>query len=336
MDKSRKYWNVTSILPYQRNFNFVDGPRSVGKTYSVIYFMIKEALLKQKQFIYLVRTIREKTDSALQKGIAKVCQNEFPDISFKCLGDTVSANEKILGYCIALSEAQKIKKNSYPGVYYIFFDEYMLEDATAGDYVKGWKEPDLLLSIYHTVDRQEDRVKCFLMGNNTNFYNPYHMHKAFRIPLTDKNPWLSENVLFYRIDKKSLAPGAELSRFERMIQGTKYGEYAQDGLYRDEGKDFIAKRPRTAQHYFSLRYSALTFGVWIDRKSGLYYIDDKFDPSNGLTFTLSLKDQTENTFLDRNNFFINLLRQAIMQGNIRFTSPEIRGLTDEMIRRLVQ
>lgn len=39
------------------------------------------------------------------------------------------------------------------------FDEYMKENAKRNSFVKN--EVDEFLSIYSTIDRYEDRVKCF-------------------------------------------------------------------------------------------------------------------------------------------------------------------------------
>lgn len=353
-----KYWDIAKILPFQRCFNFIDGPRSIGKTYGTQKFLLKRAKEKGQQFGYIVRTQDEKKNGVFEKAFAKVMQKEFPNDHFsfennilyyiEYLEDIpedatekdlqkIPKNEHILGYCFALSEAVKLKKYSYPLIKYIMFDEYMLEPAQAKSYVNGWHEPDLLLSIYHTIDREEDRVICFLLGNNTNFYNPYHLHPAFSIPLIARGEiWTSENVLF-----QNAAISAELheekasSKFQKMIQGSAYGNYAANGVYADEDNTFIEKRSRKARHIFTIKYNESMFGIWLNSDSGILYIDNKFDPSNGMIFALTLEDQTENTYIDKKSFYIRYLVRSFMNGNVRFVSAEIRALFDPALRLII-
>ena len=50
------YWNINEILSYQRNFNFINGPRSIGKTYTTLKHIIDNSIKRNKEFAYIVRT----------------------------------------------------------------------------------------------------------------------------------------------------------------------------------------------------------------------------------------------------------------------------------------
>ena len=217
------YWDINKILPYQRNFNLINGERSIGKTYTTQKWVVGKCLEKHQQFVYLVRTQSEKKEGVLERAFEKVMTKEYPGVETAYTEETMSANGEIIGFCIAISESQKIKKRSFPNVYYIIFDEYMLEDSSRSNYVSGWKEPDLLLSIYHTIDREEDRVKVFMLGNNTSFFNPYHLHPAFNIqPIKQGQIWTSENVLYQWAEgSKDLKEKRATSKFGKMIQNTR-------------------------------------------------------------------------------------------------------------------
>ena len=256
-----KYWDINEILRYQRIFNFINGVRSIGKSYTTQKFFIKRALQKQEEFIYLVRTQDQKKSGVFEKAFSKVLQNEYPCNTIKftndiCYLEIPEEDDQILGYCVALTEYVKLKVKSFPNVYWLMFDEYMLEKDSPSRYVNGWKEPELFLNIYHTIDREELRVKCFLLGNNTEFYNPYHLSKAFRIPPTEVgNIWKIELVLFqWAIPSESLTEDKSKNPFLKMIERTEYGSYASKGNYIGDNHNFIMKRTTTAKHQFYFSY----------------------------------------------------------------------------------
>ena len=337
-----QYWDINKILPYQRNFNFINGERSIGKTYTTLKYIIKRCIDRKEEFVYLVRTQDEKEKGVLEKAVEKVVTNEFKDFSFYNTVDEfyiVEENYKrLIGRCIALSEALKIKKQSFPIVKFIMFDEYMLESKSLTRYVSGWKEPELFLSIYHTIDREEDRVVCFLLGNTTTFYNPYHLHPAFHIPQIKKGEiWTSENVLFQWAESSAtLVEKKEKCKFLRMIQGSDYGTYANDGEYIEDSLEFIEERSQSARHTFNIQYMGNTFGVWNDMIHGKIYIDSKFAKCS-LNYALTLNDHNENTMLtkSKSNSLLNWLSKNFKLGNVRFTSMEVKKIAEQAILLLL-
>lgn len=330
------HWNIYDILPYQRNFNLINGERSLGKTYTCQKFVLDKCLQKGLEFVYIVRTQDEKKRGVLEDAFKKVVVNEFNDYVFEYSTEDMvrvieheDDEEKIqIGYCIALSEAVKIKKKSYPNVKYIIFDEYMLEDKQTSTYVNGWKEPDLFLNIYHTIDREEDRVVCFMLGNNTKFHNPYHLHPAFHIPPVEKGHiWTSENVLFQYADgSPKLKAKKSTSKFLRMLEGTDYGKYAKDGDYIYDNYAFIEPLTTNARYSMTIEYEGYKFGVYSDFKNGVIYVSDKVDPSSSLIYALTVDDHKENTMLTKNKNISQLkwLSNNYKLGNVRFVNMEVK------------
>ena len=343
-----KYWDINKILPYNRCFNLINGERSIGKSYTTQKFIVKRAIERGQEFVYIVRTQDEKKKGIFESAFQKVLQNEFGNYNFKFNSEEMfheydnEAGEKEivrLGYCFALTECVKIKKRSFPNVKYLMFDEYMLEANQSISYVNGWNEPDLFLSMYHTIDRENDKVVCFLLGNNTSFYNPYHMHKAFNIPQIKKGElWYNENVLFqWATCTEELKEDKAASKFLRMIEPTKYGQYAAKGDYIDDNTEFIGKKDSSATHYFTFDYNENTFGVWLSRNEGVIYISEKYDPSCKIHFAFSLKDHKENTLLtkDKHNTLLQWLARNFKLGNVKFETMEIKRKTEGAILTLL-
>lgn len=339
-----KYWDIHKILPYNRCFNFINAERSVGKTYTAQKFILGRWFKRGDEFIYIVRTQDEKKKGILGSAFEKVLANEFADKTVECTtedmfltfkDDADNTVKEQMGYCIALSEALKIKKRSFPRVKYILFDEYMLEDTQSKSYVNGWNEPDLFLSIYHTVDREQDRVICFFLGNNTSFYNPYHLHDAFRIPNVVKGAiWCSENVLFqWATASEMLKEDKAKSKFLRMIENSKYGQYASKGDYIYDNTEFIGTPDSNALHIFSFIIDGNTYGVWSSKADDFVYITSKYDPSCRVVFVRNLADHNDKTTLtkDKKNPMLVWLGRNFKTGNLRFENMEVKKRSEEFI-----
>lgn len=349
MNYGGKYWNIKAILPYQRCFNLINGERSIGKSYTVEGFFLERALQKGEEFIYLVRTQDEKKKGVFEKAFSKVIAQEFPKDNIETTteemelkiedenGDPVET--KTLGYCLALSEAVKIKKRSFPNVKWLMFDEYMLEEKQSSGYVNGWNEPDLFLSIYHTIDREQDKVICFLLGNNTSFYNPYHMHEAFNIPYVSKGDiWYSENVLFqWATGSDELQEDKAKCKFLKMIDKTDYGRYAKYGDYVDDNINFIGKRTEKSKHLFVIEFEGVSYGVWQDLKLGLVFIDSVYDKNTNLRYALTVGDHKENTLLTRSksNNLLLWLAKNFKLGNVRFTDMKVKVKAEQAIKLIL-
>lgn len=333
-----KYFDIGKVVSYNRNFNFINGLRSIGKTYTTLKYIIRKCVEKQVEFVYIVRTKNEKKNNALEEGLEKVLVREFPEFDFEITAEEITLDGVSIGRCIALTEAYEIKKHSFPNVKYMVMDEYILENKTGGRYVNGWNEPDLLLSIYHTIDREEDRVVCFFLGNNISFYNPYHMHPAFNIPhIEPGNIWCNENVLFYwAVPSEELQEEKSHSKFLNMIQNTKYGTYAAKGEYVEDSIVFIEKMPAACRPLFTILCDEHKFTIWNDHD--ILYISDNVTDTAPFIFALTMPDHNESSYFTKSsklNFHLDLLRKSYINAKVRFTSPEVKALSEPALKLLL-
>lgn len=339
-----KYLDLNKILPYQRNFNFINGERSIGKSYTIMKFVIKKCLKKGYEFVYIVRTKNQKKSGALGDAFKKVLLNEFNDYRIECTNEDMvnvveneDKDEKIqLGYCLALSEKTEIKQRSFPKVKYIIFDEYMLETNNQHEYYKGWKEPDEFLNLYHTIDREEDRVICFLLGNNTSFYNPYHLHPAFNIPFISKGElWTSENVLFYwAIASDELKEQKKKSKFIKMIDKTDYSDYAVKGDYIYDEAKLIEPAPKNARLLFTIEINKIHYGFYYI--SSLFFITPVIKGNPQIRFVVNRNDMKEGFYLATKDFsYIKLFISIFKRSMIRYDSMQTKAIIQNEIFKLL-
>lgn len=324
-----KYWDINQILPYQRHFNLINGERSIGKTYTTQKFLLKRAITKGEEFIYLLRTKSEKGTGAFEQAFSKVCSREFPELKFKwTIDECTDEDGEPIGYCFAMSEYQDIKKRSFPNVKWLLFDEYMIEENTGLRYFNGWREPNIFLNIYHSIDREEDRLICFMLGNNTSFYNPYHLHPAFAIPNINKGEiWTNENVLFqWAMSTKELNESRKQNKFLNMIEGTEYSQFAVHGEYKDDRASFVQERPQDARHMFVIIYNSEKYGVWFSQSEALMYISPKYDPGAPSQFAFTVADHKPGTMLatKSDSFAMKTLKDMFKKGYIRYENMETK------------
>lgn len=335
------HWNIYDILPYQRNFNFINSRRNSGKTYTTLFYLLNEAIEKNKEFVYIVRTKSEKDKYALKRACEKTINQQYSSYNFDSDTNSLYIIEKNvkrpLAHCIALSEENTLKNYSYPNVFYIIFDEYVIEETSRNTYYNGWDEPESFIKIYHTIDREEDRVKCFLLGNNIKFHNPYHINPIFNIPFTPQGKiWTSENVLFqnYKIST-ALETKSSSSKFIRMIQNSNYSDYAVTGNYTYDNNSFIKKFSGNGKYILSLELNQIIYGVKYSPQENLIYITESYDPSCNQVYALNVTNRSEGSILSKNATPLRWLATYYRNSKVRFENNKIKEILERNIIKLL-
>lgn len=322
------YWNIKDILPYQRNFNFINAIRDIGKTYTTLGFFLDRFLAKREQHMYIVRTQDEKKNGAYQQAFEKVLSREFPEYEFKFTPDTMLLDGEVVGHCRALSETIKVKKQSFPHVKWGVMDEYMLEPKYFDVYVKGWYEPNLLLNLYHTVDREEDRFILFLLGNNTAFYNPYHLHDAFLIPPCRPGQiWKSKNTLFqWAVPSDEKIKMQSKSKFAEMVKNTDYGKYAIGGEYLGDNNDFVEDRDTESVLQFYFILEGEYFAVWSAYKTMKVFVQPLSSvPISKYLFCFKPSDMTPTCRLMKSDSpFFRWMRNKMRNSLVYYSNMETK------------
>lgn len=331
------YFNPRKYLPYQRNFILVNSERVIGKTYSTQKFMLERALERKERFLYIVRTQEEIKKGVFQDAFMKVMYEQFPEVNFifkrdKCYyrpNPEIKDMDVFIGQCLSLSEANKTKRINYPRIKWGLFDEYILEEKRRSEYVNGWEEPTLLLKLYETVDRDQDYLTIFMMANTVEFYNPYHLHQAFKVPPIKKNEiWKGDNVLYTIAEgSAALKEKKKSSKFLKMIEGTEYGKYAKDGYFINDNTAFIENRPFGCSLKFNFDVNGSTFGVWLDHATSRIYIDSVHDPNFKIWFTFNSEKHIEGKTLIKGKeaFLCKWLGTEYKKGHVYWTSMEVKG-----------
>lgn len=317
---------------YPENFIFINGSRSIGKTYSTQKYILNKCINDGYEFVYLCRTQKEKKSNVFEQAFTKVIDNEFKNYEFDFTTETLKLDKNIIGYCFALTEMTYIKRRSFQNVKYILFDEYLTENNN--NYINGNNEPNIVLNIYHTIDRDNDKVKMIFLGNNTYFYNPYHLHNAFN--LTSYNLpnkiYHKNNVIFYNaITPDNVKSIKANSKFAKMINDTNYGNYANQGIYSDN-LSLIKKLSNQTSYLFTLFENSKYYGIYVDKKSQCIIISNKIS-NNYPKYTTDFKMCNDKiNLITKQHYMIKFISKYFKSNLLFFETQQIKSELNNFLK----
>lgn len=180
------WYTLNNIKEYDAQYNVIFGKRSNGKTYALLYEILKNFVEKKEQGAY-VRRYREdfkgKRGATLFDGIVKndvisqltggqwTCVRFYSDRWYLAKRDEDS--DKLISdsvpfcYAFSLVQMEHDKSTSYPDVTTVVFDEFISRIG----YLPN--EFVLFMNVLSTIIRQRNNVKIYMLANTVNKYCPY-------------------------------------------------------------------------------------------------------------------------------------------------------------------
>lgn len=236
-------------------------------------------------------------------------------------------DEKLFGYAVDLSHAEKYKKMShlFSDVDAMFFDEFQAENNV---YLKN--EIELLISLHISVARGGGKavryVPVFMAGNTVSLYNPYYIKLGVYKRLKNDTKFLRGNgwVLNHEfIDSTSKAINE--SAFIRAFSDEKYVQYASQNVYLNDNMVFIEKPSTVGKYVCTIKSNGGCFGVTEHEKEGVVYVANTFDKTFPIKLASSAGDMDVNfVMVKRYAYIIDMLRYYFDHGCVRFYSPTQR------------
>lgn len=329
------WYDIGKTLTYNCLFNFIIGARGCGKTYAAKKRAIKLFLERGHQFVYLRRYQEELDETAPTYFDDILLNNEFPDVSIKYSGGQYFINDQLAGYGMALTKAKSYKSSSFPLVYLIIFDEFLIEDNGYTRYLKN--EVKQFLSFYMSIDRYRGCI-VFFLANSVTMINPYTLYFDISLPY-GSNIVRKNDILLELVQDNEFIKTREQSRFGRMIAGTEFAEYAIQNKFTQDTKTFICRKTEKAHYYFTFIYEAEKYGVWTDYDAGKIFVSQDVDPSCHVVYSLTVDDHSPNTMLinrlNRSPFFKTFIENYKL-GNVYFETQKIKTVAYNVIKMCVK
>lgn len=328
------WYDIGQTLSYNCLFNFVIGPRGCGKTYAAKKRAIKLFLDKGHQFVYLRRFVDELSETAENYFNDIIINGEFPDVTIKYSNGTYFINDQVAGYAMALTKAKDYKSISFPQVYFIIFDEFLIEDNGFARYLKN--EVNQFLSFYMSIDRYRG-CTVFFLANSVSMINPYTIYFDMSLPY-GSNIMRKDDKLLQLVQDDEFIKERKQTRFGKLIAGTAFADYTIDNKFVNDSKTFIQRKTEKAQFYFTFMYMGDAYGVWIDYNAGKMFVSENVDPSNKTIYALTVDDHQPNTMLlrqiNKSILFKNFIDNYKL-GNVYFESQKIKNVTYEVIKMCI-
>lgn len=326
MSSDKSYYSLDRLLSYGAMFNIAVGARGLGKTYACKRRAISRALDKGEEFVYLRRFQTELKHSGT---FFNDIRCEFPEWEFRVNGRTAEArprgsNDKdawaTIGYFLALTAGATLKSVSYPNVCTLIFDEFIIEEGTR-HYLPA--EVDTFLDLYSTIDRNNDRVKVFMLSNAVRCVNPYFIE--WRIQTGKAFQRRGGGYLVCElIDNEAFAGEVSSTRFGKFIKETspEYASYAIDNLFSDDTGDLLGKKPPEAHLIATLRTRTGEVSLWYD--DTLWYVQRKLPRDCNVRLAYKVRARDGERVQTKGEGYMAVLVHAIKDGRVRFDSIESR------------
>lgn len=181
---NNKYYSWQKTLSYDAPVTMVITARGYGKTYGLRKQCVSDWIKNKWRFVEITRHAQEL--APLTENYYDRLQREYPGYVFKCEKNQAyiaprpdeggKPQWELLGYFVAMTQFQLIKKLTFNRVKRILMDEAVLEkDDKNHRYLKN--EWDILTNIVDTVTRERadtsNEPRLYLLGNACDILNPY-------------------------------------------------------------------------------------------------------------------------------------------------------------------
>lgn len=327
------WYSYDRVLSYHAMMNYILGERGVGKSYGLKKYLLNRFKKKGKQFIYLRRYDTELKKSLKDNEFFKDIETDeaFINDEMCAKGDKFYMNGEVCGYAIPLSKASIYKSVPFPNVDIIMYDEFLIDNAT---YHYLPDEPEKLLDFMETVGRLRN-IQVFLLGNSISIVNPYFDYFNISLPYgSDIKTFKEGLILINYIKNEKYRKVKKESNFGKLIDGTKYSNYAIDNEFLKDNNNFIKKKSPKSKFFFNLILNGHTYGVWMDYETANMYISKHYNADNPVSITFNYKDHTENTIMlkSRSVFFQNVVRHY-EKGCLFFDNIQIKSDVTNLIHK---
>lgn len=336
-----RYYDWNKTLSYDADVTMVVGSRGIGKTYGLRNQFVRDYINHQWRFVEVVRFQKELAGvsngyfdriGSNQEFAGKIFQtnNNMAFIADKP-EEGKKPNWELIGYFLAMSQAQAIKKRTFDRVKRICLDEAILDKADRFHHYLP-REFATLANIVDTVSRERPDTECisprlYLLGNALDVMNPYFINYNIGVPKIGYSWHKGKSMLLhYAKDAEYSEAKAANTVAGRMLAGTEEGGVANNNQFARLNDDFIMKKTPQAKFTFGIVYNDTNFGVWTDWQHGFYFVTSKI-PNNTdkPVFTLTLNDNRFNYIAARRaETMLQGFTEMHYAGCIRYESIPIR------------
>lgn len=341
------YYDWQKTFSYDADVTMVVGARGVGKTFGLRMQFIRDFIKDGSRFVELTRYKNELFGVSNGYFNRVGDQKEFKDYVFKtntsnayiARKDSKDAKGKYnwltIGYFVALSDAQRMKKRTFDHVRRILLDEAIIDKFDRyHTYLPN--EYGILANIVDTVSRERAdtdgiRPRVYLLGNAVDFANPYFSAYKVSSKMEFGYKWYANKTfLLHYVESREYSQEKALGTVAgRMMTRTGEASTAINNEFQLDSKEFVERKPGRAKFMFGIYLNGNRFGIWADYEEGLYYVNSKVPRGEeNKVYTLTRSDSTINMMAARRAdkvmkgfcelWYLGLVRYDTLDVKMRF------------------
>lgn len=336
-----KYYPWNKTLSYDADITMVVTSRGFGKTYGLRKQFINDYLRKGWRFVEVTRYREEM--SPLMSNYFDRLQREFKHYTFKTENNMAWVAKKtsdkpkweLCGYFVAMTQFQMIKKLTFNNVKRILLDECVLEkDDTHHRYLRN--EWNILTNIVDTVTREraDDTIKpkLYLLGNACDPLNPYFEHAGLSgVPERGYSWHCNKTFLLHYADTPEYSAEKKQTLAGRMATGNAESVSVNNSFVTPNDV-LIGDKTSVAKYVYALEYAGSTLAIWVDERTGTYFVNDRTPNNAPNMFSLTLDDKPNYPILKRTNPLCKQLIDAYRLRYLKFDKLATCGHFEDMLR----
>lgn len=317
-----------------------DKERGAGKTYSSAKYLYEHFIKKGERFIVFVRSVKELGHIA--EGIFDCfLANNYPDVIiyekkqdnvfsfiYQQTGTGEDKTQDMIGYVVPLKNAKTIKQ--YRGLFqssnvrYFYMDEFMPLD---GKYLPD--EPDLLKTIYDTVNGKIEDLPVIMTANCINIGNPYFCLPGIRLNTkiqSNTKELKTDTCIYENVTVRGLADKHMNSGMNRAYGKT--GEEYVSNVWLGDNNSLVCKPDNWGRSNYICTIvdeKKQHYGIHSYPMVDLLYVDRKVDRSCKLVYNLKMEGDLSISHI-KTNRLLQSIRDYFYRGQIRVSEGNIQRI----------
>lgn len=313
----------------------VAGAKGIGKTFGLRLQCVNDYLKKGYRFAEICRTNEEL--KAVSQGYFDKLQDAgfFTDYVFKVeKGTGFIAREakrpewKPLMYFAALTNFQREKKRTYANIYRFIFDEMAIDRKDR--YHRYLPDEFLILAnLLDSMSRQQPNgsgYRVYGLLNAVDLTCPYFSSFGIdKIPDYGYSFYNGKHTLFHYVEPWDAETRKVNTLVGRMLQGNKESEVIFDNKFKDTSNGEIGLKTPNAKYSFGFKYNGMCFAIWIDYKTGIFYVNSRIPRGSNSTYTITKNDSSiDYGMIRKSEPLVQILLNTFYLGGLRYESIALR------------
>lgn len=341
-------WDRTLTYSQARTYA-VFGAKNIGKTFGLRLKSIQRYLDTGLRMAEIDRAKAALPD--ISKGYFMKIQEAgfFPDCEFKTTPSEMyvkrpgSDEWETMGYFVALTDLQGVKKRNCLARGNIIFDEAVIDSRNKRyhNYLKN--EIELLANVVDTITREDETdpstqtAKLFLLGNSCDLHTPYLEWLGIdRVPDRYGYQWCrGHTAVLHFPDPTNVELKKKNTLSGQMLKGTDEGEMVFENRFKDNGeRQYLGKKTSSAKFWAGIQFDGERFGIWFSTTSGLAFVNRKI-PSDGTVVCLCMDDgRIDYKIVNRCGDMMNIVKSLYQENSLRYDTITTKGKFARLLKFL--